>query len=160
MFKVAIQSVAGVTAGGNWTITVVGTYLQRLLRDCGLPKYESYLDSDIGGLCFTSQILVQQGRLMFTNSTVSSSQKTHNRKLDKQRKQICRGPFEPYRGKSECKYCPMGKDQCVISRSAESFSKKRTCENHHVGFFRESEPDEAYCLGCILNGQFLKKKEE
>jgi len=155
-YRVSLESIAGNSAGSKWKLVASGNYLQKLLREVGLPKYDEYGDADIGGMSLSAFVYIYQGKLVVDAIEVSSSQKNYNRKLTKARSNICTGPSPAHHDKYTCRYCPVGRSECPISRIDESFSVLRECEWGHNGYFRKTESPERerICLACRLVGRF------
>lgn len=155
-FKTTLVSIAGPTAGEEWDFTWSSGYVQNMLRNIGIPKYESHAPDDLGGMWVTSFMKPRGRGMLFDHLHVSSSQGTANKKLYKSRLRGCNGLFEPFKGKS-CRTCPVGRNKCPVSRIQGSFNRFRDCAiddgqgNKHKGFFRDSSS--VYCFGCLITGK-------
>jgi hypothetical protein len=159
-YNVSLLSVAGPTAGEEWDFTWSSGYLQNILRNIGIPKYEKHEADDLGGMWFTSFMKPRGRSMLFDHIHVSSSQSKTNKDLYKARVMGCNGLFKPFEGKS-CRTCPIGRNKCPKSRLRTSYNRQRECiiedeqGNKHMGFFRDSSSQ--VCFGCIVSGKGISE---
>jgi hypothetical protein len=169
---VTFEARTGPTTGTAWRLRVSEHYVQWLMRQAGAAKFESWHESDFGGLWFDAFLAVDDSSLKFENIAPSSSQTNRNRKLLKLRREICANDSrlklakdkraDPktfvYRfHKGVCQNCPLGRDKCERSRHLENYSTLQQCRNYfydtkgvkliHHGWMTPN--GQGICLHCL-----------
>jgi len=137
-------SLLGESAGTEIHQVLPSSYITgKLLRDIGLPKYNTYKQREILSMWF-SIFLERDSNLntVIKNISVNSAQTKHNKEIYKGR-DIC-----PYNYNHPCDKCLKGTDTCKYALYVET-RVMRTCINGHEGLFNKKKDEKKKkCIQC------------
>jgi hypothetical protein len=153
----SLLSLAGPSAGMVFTMVRSGAYIQHILRDIGIPRYEEYEDEDLGGMCFTAILQPSFNGINMEDIHTSNSQKERNKTVNKERLKGCSGIYPPFKNK-KCTACPIGRDYCALSRIDKTFNLTENCVHGHTGLFRED--NKKVCFFCMKAGRYKDTYEK
>jgi len=157
-YKVSYRIVAGPGYGITFNRVHTGAGLQRMLRDIGLPRYEKYPPESIFNMYLIAYLSIEAGYMKMLSPAVSSSVKTHNKRVYASRLRPCTGGFEP---QGPCvPACPFGVDICSRAYHKETYELSVTpCKVTkliggavfaHTG--RATPSGQGICWKCIQRG--------
>ena len=149
------QAIGGLAAGTSWDTRMSGGQIQHLLREIGFPKYSKYPDHEVGGMYMVAYLRPDSRRINIGEVTATSSVLTHNKKLFKQRQDICKSGF----WNGICINCPWGRKDCKLARHQHTYEEMVLCSNFRIADGKKKfhkgykvRRDQGVCLDCLNKG--------
>jgi hypothetical protein len=155
MYVFKVKSYGGPTTASEWTSVASAGRIRHMIVDSGMPKFGKYIPEDISGMWFTARMFNDSKGLQYADLFTTSSMLKVNKELMAARKEKCKGPYKPMRGRA-CAMCPAGKDICSNARLEKTW-EKRECERGHIGYFDPDNKELTFCMNCVRTGDWLKK---